>query len=326
MTTQRKSPVRDGYLGFSEVVVSVSHFGKVPGLTQAGGWELLHAGPGATELHRAWGLKPEARIDEQLLHVPSMPYGYLRFTRISNVPQQPVRPLDARPWETGGLWLLYTRSADDAALSHALGNAGWPTVRGVHGFDFGELAVNEVHQHGPDGMVLSIIEQLKPAIALSAPKLTHVFNAAIIVRDFNRARDFFVEKLGFKPWMEVEWNGDNPGLTLLADLADFQGVKTIKTVIVHPQGENLGSVELIGWDGAQSGRDFSGRAQPPNLGSLALRFGVADLAAHLDRLRGQGILPVRPVTELTLEPYGRVRLAPIRSPDGVWLEFFEVLG
>jgi catechol 2,3-dioxygenase-like lactoylglutathione lyase family enzyme len=199
-------------------------------------------------------------------------------------------------------------------------------VRGVHGFDFGELAVNEVHQHGPDGMVLSIIEQLKPALALAAPKLTHVFNAAIIVRDFGRARDFFVEKLGFKPWMEVEWNGDNPGLTLLSDLTDFQGVKTIKTVIVHPQGENLGSVELIGWDGAAPGRDFSERAHPPNLGSLALRFGVDDLAAHLDRLRSHGISPVRPVTELTLEPYGRVRLAPIRSPDGVWLEFFEVLG
>jgi hypothetical protein len=95
-------------------------------------------------------------------------------------------------------------------------------------------------------------------------------------------------------------------------------------VIVHPQGENLGSIELIGWDGAQPGRDFSERAKPPNLGAMALRFGVTDLAAHLDRLRGQGILPARPVTELALEPYGRVRLAPWRSPDGVWLEFFEV--
>lgn len=326
MTAQKRSPIRDGYTGFSEVVVSVSHFGKVPGLVQAGGWEILHTGPGAAGLHRAWGLKSEAQIDEQLLHVPSMPYGYLRFTRISNTPQQPVRPLDARPWETGGLWLLYTRSADDAALSRALGEAGWPTVRGVHGFDFGELAVNEVHQHGPDGMVLSIIEQLKPPLTLPAPGLTHIFNAAIIVRDFNEAREFFVEKLGFKPWMEVEWNGDNPGLTLLSDLGDFHGVKTIRTVIVHPQGENLGSVELIGWDGAPAGRDFAKRAQPPNLGSLALRFGVADLAVHLKRLHSHGIDPVRPVTELTLEPYGPVRMAPIRSPDGVWLEFFEVLG
>jgi catechol 2,3-dioxygenase-like lactoylglutathione lyase family enzyme len=325
MAANGSNPARDGYSGFAEVVVSVSHFGKVPGLIQAGGWELLHGGPGAPGLHKAWGLKPTAGIEEQLLHVPSMPYGYLRFTRISNVPQEPIRPLDARPWEPGGLWLLYTRSADDAALSRAMGDAGWPTVRGVHGFDFGELAVNEVHQHGPDGMVLSIIEQLKPPLDNPAPKLTHVFNAAVIVRDFDRAREFFIDKLGFKAWMEVEWSGDNPGLTLLADLAAFRGVKTIRTVIVHPQGGNLGSVELIGWDGAPAGRDFAERAKPPNLGSVALRFGVLDLAAHLDRLRGHGILPARPVTELTLEPYGRVRLAAVRSPDGVWLEFFEVL-
>lgn len=326
MAANGRNPAREGYTGFTEVVVSVSHFGKADGLVQAGGWERLHTGPGAPELNRAWGLKPAARIEEQLLHVPSMPYGYLRFTRISDVAQEPIRPLDARPWETGGLWLLYTRSTDDAALSRDLGYAGWPTVRGVHGFDFGELAVNEVHQHGPDGMVLSIIEQLKPPLAIQAPKLTHVFNAAIVVRDFDRARAFFIDKLGFRPWMEVEWNGDNPGLTLLADLGAFRGVKTIKTVIVHPQGENLGSVELIGWDGAQPGRDFSERAQPPNLGAMALRFGVTDLTAHLGRLRDQGILPARPVTEMLLEPYGRVRLAPVRSPDGVWLEFFEVLG
>ncbi|MEO8444690.1 MAG: VOC family protein [Gammaproteobacteria bacterium] len=325
MSATSKNPARDGYTGFAEAVVSVSHFGKAAGLVQAGGWELLHEGPGAEGLHKAWGLKPAARIDEQLLHVPSMPYGYLRFTRISNAPQQPIRPLDARPWETGGLWLLYTRSTDDAALSAALDAAGWPTVRGVHSFDFGELAVNEVHQHGPDGMVLSIIEQLKPPLPIPAPKLTHVFNAAIIVRDFTRARQFFVDQLGFRPWMELDWQGDNPGLTLLADLEAFRGVKTVRTAIVHPRAQNLGSVELIGWDGAPPGRDFAERASPPNLGAMALRFGVEALGAHLNRLRSHGILPVRPVTELTLEPYGRVRLAAVRSPDGVWLEFFEVL-
>jgi len=325
MAAHDRNPVGDGYTGFAEVVVSVSHFGKVPGLRAAGGWEQLHAGPGAAGLHKAWGLKPHAAIDEELLHVPGMPFGYLRFTRITNVPQEPIRPLDARPWEPGGLWLLYTRSTDDAGLCAALAAAGWPTVRGVHGFDFGELAVNEVHHRGPDGMVLSVIEQLKPPLAIPAPKLTHVFNAAIIVRDFARARRFFVDQLGFQPWMEVEWNGDNPGLTLLADLADFRGVQTVRTVIVHPDGENRGSVELIGWEGAPPARDFAERARPPNLGSLALRFGVKDLAAHLDRLRGHGIPPARPVTELVLEPYGRVRLAPVRSPDGVWLEFFEVL-
>ena len=37
MTALRKGPIRDGYLGFAEVVVSVCQFGKVAGLKQAGG-------------------------------------------------------------------------------------------------------------------------------------------------------------------------------------------------------------------------------------------------------------------------------------------------
>ena len=55
MTALRKSPIRDGYAGFAEVVVSVSHFGKVAGLKQAVGRERLHAGPGAPGVHPVAG-------------------------------------------------------------------------------------------------------------------------------------------------------------------------------------------------------------------------------------------------------------------------------
>lgn len=319
-----RNPWQDGHPGFCEVVVSVSHPGRVSGLARAGGLAVLHQGPAAPELNRAWGLKPHATIRDTLLHAPAMPYGYLRFTEIGGVPQQPVRPLDAKPWDTGGLWLIYTRAGDNAALSRELVAAGWPTLRDVHGFDFGELAVREVHHHGPDGMVLSIIEQQKPPLDLPVTGLTHAFNAAILVRDMDAARRFFVDALGFKPWMEVVWEADNPGLTLLSDLADFRAFRTVRTLIVHPEGTNLGSVELIAFEGGPLGRDFSERGRPPNLGALALRFAVPDLDAHLSRLAAAGVAPARPVTELRLAPYGNVRLAPVVSPDGVWLEFFEV--
>lgn len=319
------NPWQDGYPGFCEVVVSVSHPGRVSALARAAGLAVLHQGPAAPELRRAWGLKPHATIEDTVLHAPGMSYGYLRFTQVSGVPQQAVRPINARPWDTGGLWLIYTRATDNAALSRELAAAGWPTLRGVHGFDFGELAVREVHHQGPDGLVLSIIEQQKPPLALPVTGLTHAFNAAILVQDMDRARRFFVDALGFKPWMEVAWDADNPGLTLLADPADFRDFRTVRTLIVHPQGTNLGSVELIAFEGGPPGRDFSGRGRPPNLGALALRFAVPDLDAHLSRLAAAGVAPVRPVTELRLAPYGTVRLAPVLSPDGVWLEFFQAM-
>jgi hypothetical protein len=328
--SQRSAGVQDphgeGYSGWTEAVVSVRNFDKIPALIDAGGFAQLHEGAAARELARAWALPAATSIREQVLHVPSMTYGYLRFVQIQGVPQQLIRPLDAQPWESGGLWLIYARARDDAAMSRALADAGWSSPRGVHGFEFGGLSVKEVHHLGPDGMVLSIIEQTMPPMPLPVAKLTHAFNAAIVVKDHARARRFFVDQLGFRPWMDVSWEGTNPGLSLLADPQAFVGVKTVDTVIVHPEAQNLGSVELIAWSGGRPGRDFSAAARPPNLGSLALRFAVGNLEAYLAHLARTGIDAAGPVTELQLDPYGRVRLAPIVSPDGVWLEFFEVLG
>lgn len=319
-------PHRDGYPGWSEVVVSVSSFAPLAALESAGGWAASREGAADPRLRHTWGLDTGAKIRERLLHVPSMPYGYLRFVQIDGVAREPIRPPDARPWDTGGLWLIYTRARDATAMSRSLVEAGWATPRGVHGFEFGGLAVKEVHHLGPDGMVLSTIEQISPPMAVPVPGLTHAFNAAVLVKDMAAARSFFIERLGFRPWMEVNWDADNPGLGLLADMEAFAGMDTVATVIVHPQGENLGSIELIGWSGSKRGRDFSARARPPNLGSMALRFAVADLDEHMARLRAGGIEPAAPVTELELHPYGRVRLVPISAPDGIWLEFFEVIG
>lgn len=321
-----QDPVRDGYTGWTEAVVSVRNFSKIPALVSAGGFEILHAGEAADELRQAWQLPPGATAQEQLLHVPAMAYGYLRFVQVRGVAQQLIRPLDAQPWDTGGLWLIYTRARDDEAISRSLIAAGWPTLRGVHSFEFGGLSVKEVHHRGPDGMLLSTIEQVSPPLPIPVAKLTHAFNAAVLVRDHTRAREFFVDKLGFRTWMDVSWEASNPGLQLLADMSAFAGMQSVHTTIVHPEGQNLGSVELIGWTGEKQGRDFAAAARPPNLGSLALRFAVSDLARHVERLQRAGVAPAGPVTEMRLDPYGRVRLVPIVSPGGVWIEFFEVLG
>jgi catechol 2,3-dioxygenase-like lactoylglutathione lyase family enzyme len=316
-------PLRPGHAGFCEVVVSVSHPGRVAGFAAAAGWTRRAGGTAPPELARLWGLTPHAVITDAVLGAPGATGGFLRFTHVAGVPQQPVRPLDAKPWDTGGLWLVYTRAADDDVAADALAAAGWPTVRGVHGFEFGELAVREVHHRGPDGLTLSVIEQQRPPLAVPATGLTPAFNAAMLVRDFDAARRFFVDVLGWRPWLEIDWDGDNPGLALLADPADFAGVRRVRTAIVHPTGENTGSVELIAFEGGPAGRDFAERARPPNTGALALRFAVPALDAVLARLAEHGVQPARRPATLDLAPWGRVRLAPVRAPDGAWLEFFE---
>ncbi|MEM6683072.1 MAG: VOC family protein, partial [Pseudomonadota bacterium] len=95
--------------------------------------------------------------------------------------------------------------------------------------------------------------------------------------------------------------------------------------IVNPAGkDNDGSIELLEFEG-YTGRDFSSRAVPPNLGNLMLRFPVPDVDALARYLAGQGIkLEYQPIAT-TLAPYGKVKLMAIRAPDGAWLEFFQAL-
>lgn len=102
-----KDPFREGYPGWSEVVICVREFDQVQALETAGGWKRLHEGDGPPELRESWGLPAGARIRERLLHVPEMAHGYLRFVQITGLPQQLIRPPDARPWDTGGPWLEF---------------------------------------------------------------------------------------------------------------------------------------------------------------------------------------------------------------------------
>ena len=97
-----------------------------------------------------------------------------------------------------------------------------------------------------------------------------------------------------------------------------------RITIVHPEGTNEGSIELLQFDGL-SGADFAARARPPNLGILMLRFPVSDLTAFVQHMHSENIELAMPVTELELAPYGRVRMIAVRGPGGVWLEFFETL-
>ena len=48
-----------------------------------------------------------------------------------------------------------------------------------------------------------------------------------------------------------------------------------------------------------------------------------DLDARLRELAAQGVLPRTSPCAMTLEPWGRVRIAAIRTPDGAVLELMQ---
>ena len=88
-----------------------------------------------------------------------------------------------------------------------------------------------------------------------------------------------------------------------------------------PTPGETGRVEFIDFVGLE-GRDYGPRALPPNLGILALRFPVADIAAAARDLAARGWPLTFPVTRTAIAPYGTVDILTVRTPDGAMIELF----
>ncbi len=71
-----------------------------------------------------------------------------------------------------------------------------------------------------------------------------------------------------------------------------------------------------------SGHDHAGRASPPNLGILSVRYPVRDLAGYRATLEAKGVAIVYSGEDVTIDGLGRVDLFAVRDPDGNLTEFY----
>jgi catechol 2,3-dioxygenase-like lactoylglutathione lyase family enzyme len=207
----------------------------------------------------------------------------------------------------------------------ALQRRGWVGHHDPVKYQFGPFTVIEGVATGHDGVVFSLVERLQPKLEPGAfpGHFSAPFNAPQVVRDFRASLDFFVEQLGFEVALEAEITWQPPGANIFGLPYRIAMETPVKVAIVQPRGEVMGCLELFA-PGELLGRDFSDRAAPPNLGILTVRFPVAGLGDYARRLANRGVeLEVEP-TQLPVEPYGQVTLFAARSPDGAWIEFYEV--
>ena len=136
----------------------------------------------------------------------------------------------------------------------------------------------------------------------------------------------FYEALGFKQMVHHEGPLPGVGGEVLGLSPEEAPITPIELVILHPSGEDMnGSIELARIE-KPGGRDLSSQVRPTQLGLNLLRFPVDDLDGFADHLDRQGI-EIEPagVVESRLEPWGDVRALAVRSPDGAWLEFIQLL-
>ena len=120
-----------------------------------------------------------------------------------------------------------------------------------------------------------------------------IMHTCLNVVDLDRSIIFYRDRLGLKLTRRFEVKENNAEIAFLED----------------PDGN---AVELTHW------RDKKQLAEGDNLDHIA--FGVKDMKATIERLRGQGVT-------IAMEPFtlkgGSHQIAFIKDPDGNWLELIE---
>ena len=310
--------------GFREVLFSVSDIEKAERFyLEVAGWEVVYRGRSGQDQARFWGLKKENEIEEVLLRNRGRGEGYLRLVKFHSVEQRQIRS-SGRTWDTGGIFNVNTRVKDIKGKFLEMQKHGWNAYSDPLNFEFGRFKVGEVLVKGPDGVVVALIQRYSPPLE-GYPNLrhwSHFFNSTQIVRDIDKSHEFYTGKLGFQVYLYSDGSSKKDGPNVLGMPQNLAGDINRRVYIVHPKKNNFGSIELLQFEGAD-GDDFSKHAKPPNLGILMLRFPVVGLALYAKQIQEKGVVLEVPITEIVLEPYGKVRIFAVRSPDGAWIEFFE---
>lgn len=322
-TTNSDSAIRTG---FTEVVITTAHPDQwINFLTQHGGWEVRNRSDIPDGMSALWNISDKTKGETYLLANKGSNSGFIRLTKLDNVTQAHIRA-DDRPWDTGGIFDFNMRVIGLYDLRNKLLTEGWQGDSEPIQYVFGPFEVIEWIARGPDGVRIAFIERLKPALEgwPNLKSLSRVFNSTTIVKDMKTSRDFFKNVLGMKTYLVSNKPSDEPGPNVLGLPHNIATMVSRDVAILHPDGTNEGSIELVQFVGA-TGADFSARAKPHNLGISALRFPVDNLDRSLRKLQEMDVSIKAAPVEMPLFPYGDIQIAGIETPDGVRLELFEVM-
>ncbi len=311
--------------GFHEVVFSVSNLEReITFYKNTFGWELAHKGQLDPPMYPFWQLDTSIKIEEALLVNKGDTKGYLRLVKFHVERQQQIRS-GAQIWDSGGIYDINVRVKDMDHMYRKVQKQGWNGTTDPTRFTFGKFEVTEVLTKGPDGVVVAMMQRHKPTLeGFEFEKASRIFNSTTICADYGKTKDFFINGLGFQLYFETDGKSRSHGPNVIGIPPNINGNINVPVCIVHPNGKNEGSLELL-HTRELTGKNCSALAQPPNLGILMYRFPVRDAHAYANQLKKRGIVLNTEVQQVNIPPYGAVFLFSVRSPDGVWIEFIQLL-
>ena len=200
---------------------------------------------------------------------------------------------------------------------------GWSSATDPVQFTFGPFVVKEWIVKNEDGIAFALIERIKPTLEgwPNLKEFSRVFNSTQVVQDIDKSLHFYQNILGFKTYLKHKGASKVAGPNVLGLPHNIATQVERSVYILHPEGINEGSVELLQFHGA-TGRDVSDLARPPNIGIATLRFPVNNLE-KLNTLLQKNNIKIESRTKMRLLPYGLVDILAIKTPDNTWLEFFQ---
>jgi len=311
--------------GFHEAIFSVTHLERAVEFYQSiCGWEVIARSTGNEDLKRLWHLDKSVEFEEVLMRNPKEIEGFLRIVKFKNIEQVTIRS-GAHIWDAGGIFDVNMRAKNIHELFNAFQNEGWNGYGEPMRFTFGKFDVSEVLVKGPHGITFALMERYAPPlVGYDHLNITsRLFNSTTISSNAEVTNDFFINKLGFKLYFKTEGNERPAGQNVLGIPPNINGDIHVPVYIVHPTGENVGSIEFLETKQLK-GRNCADLAKPPNLGILMLRFPVADAEAYAEKIQSNGVQLNSKIQTLHIAPYGEMKIFSVRTPDGVWLEFMEL--
>jgi len=313
--------------GVQEMVISVKNLDAATAVYRnVAKYEVKHEGAGDASLIAAWGLPAHVTITERVMGVPGVDKGLLRLVKIDGMAQVQVRS-SARPFDTGGIFNFNSLVKDMDGVFEALRDHGFQGFADPNRYQlFGKTYAGGVLR-GHDGVVINLLQRVGGTYddMPTFETMSHIINATQMVADYQESFDFYTKKLGWSVRWEASptWPPDGSNNMGIPNNVLLSGaVKEKAASFAITKDSDGGTIEIFNFEGV-SGRDFSERAQPPNLGLITYRIHVRDLAATAKDMAARGVVLHRPVASAFIAPYGPVKVMVVRAPGGSWLEFFQ---
>ncbi len=306
-----------------EILYSVGNLTSTINLFETyGGWNRIGKYETDSSVLNFWKLSKDVQAQEILIQSNHVENGQIRLIKFDNSTQQCIRS-SQQPWDTGGIMDINLRVHEVEKSFETLREMGFHGLSDPLLQTMGPFKLYDILMRGYDDTIIAFTHRLEPPMELKS-KInlpTHVYKSSITVKDLEEAKKFYVETLGCKVLTEYQVKKDSPQENMFGLPHNLADKVTCKAVIFSIHGGKDTDFQIVYFDGVD-GKDFSKLADVPNRGFALYRVEVNGIDSYYTKVL-ETYTEYRPMSEMHIEPYGKVKCFSVKSPNGVVWEMFE---